>query len=90
MDDEEPTHGDYDENKKENNSELNNNKNKKGRKPLHGGPSEETFFSFAHALRAFADEIEHLLSTKNFTCVLTGKINNDSKDHRFSLNRCLG
>ena len=64
MDDEEPIHGNYDENKKENNSELNNNKNKKVKKSLYSGPSEETFFSFAHNLRAFVDEIEHLIITK--------------------------
>ena len=90
MDDEEPIHGNYDENKKENNSELNNNKNKKSRKALHGDPSEERFFSFAHTLLAFKDEIEHLLGTKKFTCVLTEKSNNEPIEHRFSLNTCLG
>ena len=64
MDNEEPTHGDYDKNKKDNNSELNINKNKKDRESSHGGPSEDTFFYFAHTLRAFADEIDYLLSTK--------------------------
>ena len=57
---------------------------------MHGVPSEETFFTFAHALRAFADEIEHLSSTKKITCVLIGKSKNESIEHRFSLNICLG
>ena len=56
---------------------------------MYSGPSEETFFTFAHTLRAFSDEIEHLLSSKKCTCVLTGKNNNDPIEHRFSLNRNL-
>ena len=75
---------------KDNNTEVNNNKNKKGSKSLYGVPSEETFFSFVHALRAFAGETDYLLSTKKITHVLTGKSNNGPIEHHFSSNRHLG
>ena len=63
-------------------------KNKTGRKLLFGGPSVEIFFRFAHALRAFSDQIECLFNRKIFVHVLSGRINNYSIEHRFSINTC--
>ena len=87
-DNEDSMHDDYDD-KTENNKEFNNKKNKTGRKVLFGGPSEEIFLAFAHALRAFSDKIVCLLNHKNVSCVLTGRNNNDPIEHCFSLNRYL-
>lgn len=48
--------------------EMNENaiesKKKKGRKNLHRGFSEETFFSLSHALRTYATCIKHMLTEK--------------------------
>ena len=66
MDNEDCTHNDYNEWNNVNIEKKQNNNNKTGRKVLCGGPSEEIFFSFAHNLRAFVDEIEHLISTKKY------------------------
>ena len=72
------------------NKESNNKNNKVGRKKLSGGLVEETFFTLTHALSTFSDEITYLLTGKGFNYVLTRKDNNDTIDHRFSLNRHLG
>ena len=62
---------------------------KQGRKRLIGSPAEETFFTLAHYLRAFSGLIVHMLVKKKFKFVLTGRINNDPIEHRFSLIRFL-
>jgi len=62
---------------------------KAGRKRLIGGPSEETFFTLSHTLRAFSELIPYLLEKKNFKYILTGQVNNDLIEMRFSLNRYL-
>ena len=61
----------------ENKNNDNNCINKKGRKSLFGGPSEETIMALSHALNAFCDLIIYLLTVKGFKYVIGGKINND-------------
>ena len=89
MDNEDNTCNNYEDDNAENNKEYNNKKNKAGRKASYGGSLEETFFAFAHASRAFSDEIVCLLNRNTFACVLTWRNNNDAIYHRFSLNRYL-
>ena len=89
MDNEDNTCNNYEDDNAENNKEYNNKKNKAGRKASYGGSLEETFFAFAHALRAFSDEIVCLLNHKKKLHVLTGRNNDDPNEHRFSLNVCL-
>ena len=82
----------YDSNNDDNkniDASNNDNKTKVGRKILRGGPSEETIFALAHTLRSFSDLIKRLLTKKNFKHVLTGKMNNDPIELRFSSNRYL-
>ena len=58
-------------------------------KSLFGGPLEETFFSMSHILNDFSDQIEHSLAAKGFKQVLSGRMNNDTTEHLFSVNRHL-
>ena len=53
-------------NENEGNTNVIESQKKQGRKNLHGGFSEETFFSLSHALRVYAACIECLLTEKNF------------------------
>ena len=69
--------------------EINNNENETieaerkkiskipGRKSLFGGPSEETFFTLSHTLKAFADLIVYLLLVKIIKYFLASRSNND-------------
>ena len=60
-DEEEPMHAENDD--KCEKEKSNKSSKKSGRKSLCRGPSEETFLTLSHALKAFADQIIYLLST---------------------------
>ena len=64
--------------------QINKYSKKLARKFLNGGPSEETFIMLLHTLKAFTNQIT---KTKY---VLAGRINNNSIELHFSLNRYLG
>ena len=60
-------------NNKNNNIENNNdNKNIRGRRPLIGSLSEETFFTLAHTLYSFPEYMKYLLHKKKFKFILFG------------------
>ncbi|KNC84032.1 hypothetical protein SARC_03742 [Sphaeroforma arctica JP610] len=62
---------------------------RRGRKPLKDGLTQETFFTLSHSLRGLAACKRYLLNSKGFKLVLPGRINNDPIEMSFSIARAM-